>query len=73
MKIHNVSDTDIKKWVDNEIAFYDECETVDAAINDMLHDFKTYFLKMDNIIETFDKEADLIEYFKNEWNKHYCH
>jgi hypothetical protein len=66
---------DIKKWVDNEIGYYDpdDCEwnyTVDQAINDMLGNFKTHFLNID-YTKKFDKENELIKYFKSEWEQYY--
>ena len=61
---------DIKKWVDSEIGYYDECDTVEDAIDDMLHDFKTNFLNID-YTKKFDKENELIKYFKSEWKKYY--
>ena len=61
---------DIKKWVNDEIGYYDECETVEDAIDDMLHDFKTHFLNIDYTIK-FDKETELVEYFKSEWKQYY--
>jgi hypothetical protein len=64
------SSDDIKKWVDNEVGYYDECDSVEDAINDMLHDFKTHFLKID-YRKKFDKESELIKYFKSEWNQTY--
>ena len=65
----SISD-DIKKWVDSEIGYYDECDTVEDAIDDMLHDFKTNFLNID-YTKKFDKENELIKYFKSEWEKYY--
>jgi hypothetical protein len=65
----SISD-DIKKWVDSEIGYYDECDTVEDAIDDMLHDFKTNFLNID-YTKKFDKENELIKYFKSEWKKYY--
>lgn len=64
------STDDIKKWVDNEIGYYDDCKNVDDAVDDMLHDFKTHFLNID-YIKKFDKEDELISYFKTEWEKFY--
>ncbi len=66
---------DIKKWVDSKIGCYDpdDCEwnyTVNQAINDMLHDFKTHFLNID-YTKKFDKENELIKYFKSEWEQYY--
>jgi hypothetical protein len=61
---------DIKKWVDSEIGYYDECDTVEDAIDDMLHDFKTHFLNID-YTKKFDKENELIKYFKSEWEQYY--
>ena len=61
---------DIKKWVDKEIYYYDECETCLDAVYDMLHDFKVHFLKI-SLNETFDNENDLIEYFKHKWKSLY--
>jgi cell fate (sporulation/competence/biofilm development) regulator YmcA (YheA/YmcA/DUF963 family) len=61
---------DIKKWVDSEIGYYDECDNVEDAIDDMLHDFKTHFLNID-YTKKFDKENELIKYFKSEWKKYY--
>ena len=60
----------IKKWVDEEIGYYDERKNVSDAIDDMLHDFKTHFLKID-LDETFENEKELIEYFKSEWKQYY--
>ena len=57
---------DIKKWVDKEIGYYDECKNISDAIDDMLHDFKTHFLKI-GLDETFENEKELIKYFKSEW------
>lgn len=61
---------DIKKWVDEEIGYYDDCSSVNDAIDCMLHDFKTHFLKID-YTKTFDKEKELIDYFKSEWKEYY--
>ena len=61
---------DIKKWVDSEIGYYDECDTVEDAIYDMLHDFKTHFLNID-YTKKFDNENELIKYFKSEWEQYY--
>jgi hypothetical protein len=60
----------IKKWVDSEIGYYDECDTVEDAVDDMLHNFKTHFLNID-YTNKFDKENELIEYFKSEWEQYY--
>lgn len=51
MSIVNCSIENIKKWVDEEIGYYDPdgCEwnyTVEQAIRDMLYNFKTHFLKI---------------------------
>ena len=67
---------DIKKWVDENVSYYDPEDvdhiyTLSQAVNDMLHNFKTHFLKMDNYEETFDKEKELIKYFKKEWMEYY--
>ena len=61
---------DIKKWVDDEIGYYDKCETVEDATDDILHDFKTHFLNIDYTMK-FDKETELVEYFKSEWEQYY--
>jgi hypothetical protein len=66
---------DIKKWVDSEIGYYDpdDCEwnyTVGQAIEDMLANFKTHFLNID-YTKKFDKEDELIKYFKSEWEQYY--
>jgi hypothetical protein len=66
---------DIKKWVDSEIGYYDpdDCEwnyTVGQAIEDMLANFKTHFLNID-YTKKFDKENELIKYFKSEWEQYY--
>ena len=71
----NISDVscsidDIKKWVDGEIGYYDECDTIEDAVDDMLHDFKTHFLNID-YTKKFDKENELIKYFKSEWKQYY--
>lgn len=71
----NVSYDDIKKWVDENIGYYDpdDCEwplLVDQATDDMTHDFKTHYLNID-LDESFDMEEELINYFKQQWELYY--
>lgn len=66
----NISIDDIKKWVDDNLAFYDPDDydfnyTVDQAIEDMTCNFKDEFdIDYD---DKFENEKFLIEYIRSEW------
>ena len=68
--ITSCSIKNIKKWVDENIGYYDECENVSCATDDMIHDFKIHFLKI-GLDDTFENEKELIIYFKSEWEQYY--
>lgn len=70
----NISIDDIKKWVDENISYYDpdDCDwnyEVDQAIDDMLYSFKNDFGIEDD--KTFNNEKVLIDYIKSEWEQYY--
>ena len=63
--LQNISFDDIKKFIDNEIFYYDG-DNEEQCVDDCLHDIKTHLLKVD-LDSKIEREDELIEYIKKSW------
>ena len=56
-----------KKWVDDEVKYFEDCDGVDQGVEDMLYDIE-YFV---NDRKKSYNEEELKEYMKTKWNENF--